>query len=154
MTLPAPGTTHRERRIRTGANNTRTGVGPYSKLFRRGAAASLNGSSREGRFVRDVEHSLLSSLGTEPTVAQRMLAARLARVSLRIELFERDFLAGKTITNFDSKIYASLQNSFRLLLAEFESDRRQPATAAPTLADYLASKASPAADVTEPEPAA
>lgn len=90
-------------------------VGPYSRWLRRGAANKLNAGTPEARFMRAIEVQFAEHLGGEPTIAQRMLISRLARIALRIELFEQKF-AGGSFTDLDSRAYGALNTHYRLLL--------------------------------------
>jgi hypothetical protein len=110
-------------------------LGPHSKLLERG---SLDGRSREGRFLRHCEAELAKHVGGKPSIAQRLLISRLARVALRLELFDEKIAAG-TLTDHDARVYGALHNSFRLLLREI--GMRGAAARATSLAEYLAAKA-------------
>jgi hypothetical protein len=100
-----------------------------SALFRKGALGNINGSSTEGRFLRDAEAQLSAHLGgTEAlTLPQKLLVARLARVMLRQELLDRKYAAGQC-SEFDLKVIGALGNQFRLLVRELGM---KPAPAAP-----------------------
>jgi hypothetical protein len=89
-------------------------IGPHSRLLQRG---TVDGRSREGRYLRAIEARLLDHIGAGASCAQRMLINRLARVALRLELFDEKMAAGPT-TDHDGRVYGALHNSFRLMLRE------------------------------------
>ncbi|HEX4113637.1 MAG TPA: hypothetical protein VH020_13980 [Stellaceae bacterium] len=111
----------------TTANQGR--IGPYSRLLARGA---VSGRTREGKFLRAVEAQLAEHVGGSPSLPQRMLISRLARVALRLELFDEKMANGKT-TDLDARVYGGLHNSFRLLLREL--GLKATAAKPPTLAE-------------------
>lgn len=113
-------------------------VGPYSRTLDRGVIGrSIDGRSPEGRFLRAFEAEMVKHVGGAPSIAQKMLITRLARVALRLELFDEKMTAGAT-SDHDARIYGALHNSFRLMLRELGL---KAATAKPaTLADILAAK--------------
>ena len=108
-------------------------LGPYSRCLNRGALGNISGRSREGRFLRALERQLLEHLGPEPSLPQRLLVARIARASLRIELLEEKIAEGSA-TELDGKILHNLHGSLRLMLREIG----EPVAAKPpTLADLM-----------------
>jgi hypothetical protein len=107
-------------------NETHPRLGPYSRLLDHG---TVDGRSREGRFLRATEARLLDHIGAGASCAQRMLINRLARVALRLELFDEKMAAGP-ITDHDGRVYGALHNSFRLMLREIGL-RAMPAPARP-----------------------
>jgi hypothetical protein len=117
-------------------------LGPHSRTFNRGAIGhSIDGRSREGRFLRAFEAQLSEHIGGKPSIAERMLISRLARIALRLEMFDEKLSAG-TLTDHDGRIYGALHNSFRLMLRELGI--KGSVGAQPRLADLLA-KGRPAA---------
>lgn len=123
----------------TAAASARRSIGPYSRMLARG---TVNGRSREGRFLRAFEAQLTAHVGGAPSITQRMLISRLARVALRLELFDEKLAAGP-ITDVDSRTYGALHNSFRLMLRDLgiKGAAARPAT----LAEVLAQSSRPAA---------
>ena len=104
--------------------------GPYSRCLNRGALGNISGRSREGRFLRALERQLLEHLGPEPTLPQRLLVARIARASLRVEMIEEKVTDG-TATELDGKILHNLHGSLRLMLREIgEAAPKKPLTLA------------------------
>ena len=111
-------------------------VGPYSRTLDRGAIGqSIDGRSREGRFLRAFERQMREHVGGLPSTAQRLLISRLARVALRLERFDEKLAAGQ-LTDHDGRVYGALHNSFRLLLRELGI--KGAAARPPTLAEALA----------------
>lgn len=118
-----------------------TRLGPYSKAIDRGAVGwSLDGRSREGRFLRNYERMLadhVAGAGGMPSTVQRELIRRAARLALHIELQDERFMAGREPSDHAGKQYlawsASLVRTLKVLGVA-------PAAAKPTetLASYLA----------------
>ena len=102
-------------------------VGPYSRWLRRGAAAKLDARTPEAKFMRALEHQLAAHLGGEPTIAQKMMISRLARIALRLELLEQKFNKN-AFTALDDRVYSALTTQFRMML-------RALGLESPTLAD-------------------
>jgi hypothetical protein len=116
-------------------------MGAYSRVFRRGGLAALNGRTWEGRFVRTVERALYEHLGGEDraTVPQKLLVGRLARVALRIELLDLKIGEGEA-TDHDVRLLGGLSNQYRLLLRDI-GIKSVAATQRPqTALDYLRAK--------------
>jgi hypothetical protein len=118
-------------------------IGPYSRLIDRGAIGGLSGRSREGRFLKHYEQMLLQHIGRPPSITQRALISRAARIALHLELLdERVFSQGKALNEHDYRYYASWSNSLARMLARLglepaitERDK------APTLADLFPGRA-------------
>jgi hypothetical protein len=90
-----------------------------SRLLRRGSLGDqIDGRSKEGRFLRDVERELLAPLGPQPSFGQRLLARRASRLALRLELFDSEAARGKDWSAHDLRTYHALQNGLRLLVRE------------------------------------
>jgi hypothetical protein len=126
------------RRIGNGSAAHRAAIGPYSRLIDRGAVGGLiDGRSREGRFLRAYERQLTEHCGGAPSVVQRQLIARAARIALHLELMDERSLAGDHVfTQHDHTHYVSWSNSLARMLARLGL---QPAAAPqPTLAEHLA----------------
>ena len=104
----------------------------------------LDGRTRQAKLMAQIRRDLTAHLGGSPSATQRMVVDRLARVCLRLELFDEK-LAGGTMTDHDARAYGALHNSFRLLLREL--GMKAAPKPAPTLAEILAR---PAAQATAP----
>src|SRR5437764_9565956 len=84
-------------RPNNGARSTagRGTLGPYSRAIDRGAVGSaIDGRSREGRFLRTYEAMLVEHVGGKPSVVERALISRSARLALHLELMDERALAG------------------------------------------------------------
>lgn len=114
-------------------------IGPQSRLLDHG---SLDGRSVEGRFLRAIEAQLAEHVGGQPSVSQRLLIARVARVALRLELYDRKLAAGE-FTDHDGRVYNALHNALRLGLRELgmKSTAAKPLTLTEHLARRAAEKA-------------
>lgn len=117
-------------------------IGPHSRVFGRGAVGKLNGRSREGRYLRDVEVQLLEHVGPSPTVTQRILVSRASRAMLRLKLFDEKMSSGEEMTVSGGRIYGALHNALRLCLREFGLKGKAPAKA-PSLQDIARRHAEP-----------
>ena len=137
---PAPNSFAARRRNGAGLPAGRGGLGVYSRAIDRGAVGGvIDGRSREGRFLRRYEKQLLEHVGNNPSVTQRCLIQRAARLALHLELMDERSLAGDHVfTTHDHLHYVSWSNSLARHLGRLGLE---PAAAkAPSLADYLASK--------------
>ena len=88
--------------------------------------------------MRTLEAELTQYLGGAPSVTQRLLIGRLARVALRLHLFDEK-IAASTITDHDARVYGALHNALRLMLREI--GMRPAAARPPSLAEHLARRA-------------
>jgi hypothetical protein len=116
-------------------------MGPYSRAIDRGALGGfISGRSREGRFLRTYEAALTEHIGGHPSVVQKAMICRAARMALHLELMdERSLFQGHPLTQHDYTHYCSWSNSLTRTLARLGL---QPAAAdkAPNLSDYLSGK--------------
>jgi hypothetical protein len=113
-------------------------LGPYSRAIDRGAVGGLiDGRSREGRFLRSYERALLEHLGREPSITQRCLIQRAARLALHLELMDERSLAGDHVfTVHDHHHYVSWSNSLARMLARLGLE--QPGATAQPRSNELA----------------
>jgi hypothetical protein len=112
----------------------RLGLGPYSRLLARG---SVDGRSREGRYLAALKTELNHHVGGNPSIAERLLIDRLAQVALRLQLFDEKMAAGE-LTDHDARVYGALHNALRLMLREVGV---KPSAQPPlSLADYIATQ--------------
>ena len=76
-------------------------LGPHCRALRRGVIGdALDGRSREGRFLRKCEAELVARVGGSPSFAQTLLIRRIARATLKLEMFDAKMSAncGQTTT--------------------------------------------------------
>src|SRR5690348_15280845 len=101
--LSPPGSSAGPRRI----------AGPYSRVIDRGAVGGLiDGRSREGRFLRQYEAMLTEHCGGAPSIVQRALISRAARLALHLELMdERSLAGGHVFTTHDHQHYVAWSNA-------------------------------------------
>jgi hypothetical protein len=116
--------------VAAGSTGNRAALGPYSRLIDRGAVGGLiDGRSREGRFLRAYERQLTEHVGGSPSIVQRCLIDRAARLALHLELMDERSLAGDHVfTTHDHLHYVSWSNALARLLARLGL---QPADAQP-----------------------
>ena len=87
-------------------------TGPYSRLIDRGALGAIDGSSREGRFLKAYEKMLIDHCGGNPSITQRALISRTARLALHLELMdERSLMNGREFGPTDHHFYVSWANA-------------------------------------------
>ena len=119
--------------------STRTLIGPHCRALTRGSLGDeFDGRSREGKFLRRIEAELTAQVGGSPSFGQKLLIRRISRATLRLEAFDAKLDAGSW-TSHDARTYGGLSNSLRLMLKELGLKAAAPK--APSLQDYIASKA-------------
>jgi hypothetical protein len=92
------------------AKNTRP-VGQHSRPDR---WQKLDGRTREARQLRAVVADLTAHVGGSPSATEKLLIDRLARVYLRLALFDQKLEAG-TFTDHDGRVYGALHTAIRLM---------------------------------------
>jgi hypothetical protein len=101
---------------------------------------SIDGRSREGRFLRAYERMLAEHVGGKPSHVQRELIRRCAGLALHLELQdERSMLAGEMGDGMSRRYLAwsnTLSRTLRLLGLEGTKQATQP-----TIREVLASRA-------------
>ena len=111
-----------------------------SRVLNRGVLGDkVDGRSREGRFLINIEREVTKQVGA-PSFTQKMLIRRLARAMLRLELIDEKMAAGGEVSAHDGRTFSALSNQVRLLAREL-GVKAAPAEKAPGLVDYLASRA-------------
>jgi hypothetical protein len=121
---------------RTGRPDKRSITGPYSRLIDRGALGAINGNTKEGKFLRAYEQSLVDHVGGQPSITQRALISRTARLALHLELLdERAIIQGKGLNPTDCHFYAVWSNSLARHLSKlgFEPSKTRRALNRPSL---------------------
>src|ERR1700704_3296660 len=68
--------------------NKRTATGPYSRALDRGAVGALNGNTREAKFIKAYAATLMEHVGGNPSIVQRQLITRAARLACHLELWD------------------------------------------------------------------
>ncbi len=118
------------------------GVKPHSKALVRGSVGdTIDGRSREGRYLRHCEVELTKHVGGNPSFVQKVLITRAARAMLRLQLLDEKMEAGSW-TDHDARTFGGLSNSLRLMLREL--GLKAAVAPPPSLADYI--KATEAAE--------
>ena len=70
-------------------------ISPHCRALRRGSLGdSIDGRSREGKFLRKCEVELVAQIGGEPSFAQSLLIRRAARALLQLEILDKKMAAG------------------------------------------------------------
>lgn len=92
--------------------------GPHSRVLTRGAVGDVNGRTREGRFLRQFEKELIGQLGREPSFGERLLARRISRGMLQLELFDQKLSTEGEFTTHVARAFSALGNQVRLGLCE------------------------------------
>src|SRR5580692_9721016 len=68
---------------------------PHCRALRRGVIGdSIDGRSREGKFLRTCEAELTAQVGGEPSFAQSLLIRRAARALLQLEILDKKMASG------------------------------------------------------------
>jgi hypothetical protein len=119
--------------------NQRGVLGPYSRIIDKGARGAINGRSREGRYLAAFEAQLLEHLGRPPSIVERALITRCARLSLHLELIdEQAFLESKGLTQCDINHYCAWSNALRRNLLALGIDAPKADAAPPPLREVIA----------------
>jgi len=98
---------------------------------------SIDGRSREGRFLLKCEAELTRQVG-EPSFTQRMLIRRLSRAMLRLELLDEKMSSGE-LSAHDARTFGGLSNAVRLLARELNV-KAAPSAKPVSLDDIVAGK--------------
>lgn len=94
-------------------DDKRKRLGPYSPAIDRGALGiAIDGRSREGQFILTYQRLLFAHIGGEPSITQKLLIARVARIALHLELLDENlFKRGKGLTQHDFQHYCAWSNA-------------------------------------------
>jgi hypothetical protein len=110
-----------------------------SRVLRRGVLGDrIDGRSREGRFLTQIERELTAQVGGAPSATQRLLIRRLARNMLRLELVDEKMTSGKELSAHDARTFSALSNQVRLISRELGLRAAAAKAKAPDLAEILA----------------
>ncbi len=108
-----------------------------SRVLRRGSwGDKVDGRSKDGRFLAQIERELVAQIGGQPSMTEKLLIRRLARGMLRLELLDEKMTDGQW-TDHDARTFGGLTNAVRLLARELGL-RAAPAKKLPDLSDILA----------------
>jgi hypothetical protein len=126
------------------ANNSKkpSHAKPYSRALSRGAIGELSGRSKDGRFLAHFERELVAHVGGSPSICQKVLIRRAARILLRLEAFDTK-LDGGNFTDTDARVVNQLSNQLRLSLRELGIKGARTARTT-TLADIAGRHSTPA----------
>lgn len=114
-------------------------VRPHSKAVIRGSVGdTIDGRSREGRYLRHCEVELTQHVGGKPSFVQKVLITRASRAMLRLQLLDEKLAEGSW-TDHDARTFGGLNNALRLTLRELGI--KAAVAPAPSLADYLKTSA-------------
>ena len=120
--------------LETAPNHHR--LGPYSRAIDRGSVGwSVDGRSREGRFLIAYEAMLIDHVGGSPSRVQRELVRRCARLALHLELQDEKLMAGEPPTDHTARQYLAWNNALVRTIARL--GLQGAVERAPTLADIL-----------------
>lgn len=127
----------------TGSPTKSRTLGPHSRALTRGAVGgTVDGRSREGRFLRQAEAEMLAQLGRPPSFGERLLIRRVVRASLQLELFDQKLSVGGEFTAHDARAFGALGNQVRLGLRDLGL-KPPPKDKPATIADIAARHAKP-----------
>jgi hypothetical protein len=111
-------------------------ISPHCRALRRGSLGdSIDGRSREGKFLRKCDAELVAQIGGEPSFAQSLLIRRAARALLQLEILDKKMATGNW-TGHDGRTQSGLNNAVRLCLREL-GVKAVPAPKPSPLADHF-----------------
>lgn len=112
-------------------------IGPHSRPHK---LQVIDGRSAEARRMKAIRAELVEHVGGNPSTAQRLLIDRVAMLLLRMELMDREALAGSPMTDIDQRAYLGWNNAVSRALRHLGLDsKEQPKRK--TLADHLRERA-------------
>ena len=116
-------------------------------MLERGALGdTLDGRSREGRFLRAIEGGARRGRRASLTIEERLLLRRVAKMLLQAELLDEKLARGE-FTPHDVRVYGALNNAIRLGLREIGLKAKAADKATPSLRDYIAAQSAAPASV-------
>jgi hypothetical protein len=120
----------------------RTVSGTHSRAIDRGGLGwAISGRSREGRFITQYEDMLLRHLGRPPSIVERLLIQRAARVSLHLELMDHRAIAeGVVFSTSDNARYCAWSNGLARLLCKLGLQPTEAPEPKLELSDWLQSR--------------
>ncbi len=111
-------------------------IGPHSRWLRRG---SIDGRSREGRFLAACRAELTAHVGGAPSKAEQVLIDRIAWLRLHLALIDERAAGGNAMSAHDQRAYLAFSNA--VVRGTRQLGLRGKDEAGPSLAEYLAAKA-------------
>ncbi len=120
----------------------RRGLGPHTREHR--LLERIDWRTREGQVLIAARAELTAHVGGHPNNVQKALIERAARLTLYIELMDREALAAGTMSERNSRQYLAWVNALRLCLREIgveEAKPDKPASLASIVARHKASAA-------------
>jgi len=116
-------------------------LGPYSHTTDRDARGTISGNTREGRFLAAYEAQLEEHVGGNPSIVQRALITRAARLALHLELMDERSLAGDhEFTTHDHLHYVSWSNALARLLVRIGLQPAAKSDPGAPLREHLAAR--------------
>lgn len=106
-------------------------VRPHS---RPGKLAMIDGRRAEAKRMKEIRDDLAEHLGGKPSAAQRLLIDRIAVLLLRMELFDKESLAGD-MSERNHRYYCAWHNAASRSLRHLGLEAAPPKP--PNLQDYL-----------------
>lgn len=101
--------------------------------------AKLDGRTREARLMRQVRQELTQHCGGNPSATQRALIERAVNLTVRIAAMDQRFAETGTQTEHDARTYLAWSNTLTRTMRHL--GLKGAAAAAPSLANYLATRA-------------
>jgi hypothetical protein len=99
-------------KISGGLSAPKRRFGPQSRAIDRGSVGwSIDGRSREGRFLSAYEAMLSQHVGGSPSRVQCELIRRCARLALHLELQDEKLLSGGPPTDHSARHYLAWNNA-------------------------------------------
>jgi hypothetical protein len=93
-------------------------TGPYSRALERGAVGSLNGNSREAKFIKAYAAMLTEHCGGNPSPVQMQLIIRASRLACHLEIWdERTIPNGGALSATGHNHYIAWSNALARTLA-------------------------------------
>jgi hypothetical protein len=112
-------------------------LGPHTREHQ--LLAGLDWRTREGKLLAAARAELIAHVGGHPNNVQKALIERVARLTLYIELMDRDAVEAGTMSERNSRQYLAWVNALRLCLREIGVEEAKPDKPV-SLDHYLATK--------------
>jgi hypothetical protein len=99
-------------------------LGPHTREHQ--LLAGLDWRTREGKLLAAARAELIAHVGGHPNNVQKALIERAARLTLYIELMDRDAVEAGTMSERNSRQYLAWVNALRLCLREIGVEEAKP----------------------------